>query len=185
MVLLHTPPGELGAAASDFSLMGVDGRDHSLQDYEKSSVLVLMFICNHCPYVQAIESRLIHLAKSFKSTDAVFVAINSNDQLRYPDDSFKNMKSRSQEKQYPFDYLSDDTQVVAKAYGAVCTPDFFVFNKSRELCYRGRLDDSPRNPASVKNEDLKKAIQTILSGQPVEERQHASMGCSMKWIENE
>jgi peroxiredoxin len=184
MVLLHTPAGELGAKAPDFSLMGVDGKRHSLQDYEKSSVLVVMFICNHCPYVQAIESRLIHLANEMLEKNVTFIGINSNDQVRYPDDDFEHMKIRAKEKQYPFDYLTDDTQSVAKAYGAVCTPDIYVFNKARELCYRGRLDDSPRNRAAVKSEDLKKAIEAVLDDKPVSAPQHASMGCSIKWADN-
>ncbi len=181
MVLLHTPPGELGTQAPDFSLIGVDGKYHSLADYDNSSVLVVMFICNHCPYVQAIEERLIKLAAEFAVEDAVFVGINSNDQVRYPDDSFENMKIRAAEKQYTFDYLSDETQEVAKAYGAVCTPDMFLFDKDRKLRYRGRLDDSPRNPAAVKNTELKNAVQAVLAGQPIAEPQNPSMGCSMKW----
>ena len=185
MVLLHAPAGELGTAAPDFSLQGVDGKSHSLQDYAQSSVLVVMFICNHCPYVKAIENRLIKLSKAFTVKDVVFVGINSNDQVRYPADSFKNMKIRAEEKQYPFEYLADESQSVAKAFGAVCTPDIFVFNKDRKLCYRGRLDDSPRNHAAVKSEDLKKAILAILTEKPVAEPQHASMGCSMKWKEGQ
>ncbi|MBF0453517.1 MAG: thioredoxin family protein [Magnetococcales bacterium] len=185
MVLLHTPPGELGFVAPDFSLKGTDGNKHTLKDYKKSSVLVVMFICNHCPYVKAIESRLIDLAAGFSKKEAVFVAINSNDQVRYPEDSFKKMKSRAKKKKYPFDYLVDEKQLVAKEYGAVCTPDFFVFNSERKLCYRGRLDDSPRNPKAVKNEDLKLAIQALLANEPIAEPQHASMGCSIKWIDGE
>ncbi|MBF0359292.1 MAG: thioredoxin family protein [Magnetococcales bacterium] len=185
MVLLHTPAGEIGAAAPDFSLMGVDGKKHSLSDYENSSVLVVMFICNHCPYVQAIESRLIALANKFSVKDVVFVGINSNDQERYPDDSLENMKIRSSEKLYPFDYLVDDSQLVAKAYGAVCTPDIYVFDRDRKLTYRGRLDDSPRNPAAVTNEDLKAAIEATLDKKPIPSPQHASMGCSIKWKESD
>ncbi|MBF0447137.1 MAG: thioredoxin family protein [Magnetococcales bacterium] len=183
MVLLHTPQGELGVIAPDFSLIGVDDKSHSLQDYSNSKVLVVMFTCNHCPYVQAIEPRLIELSNRFPKEDVVFVAINSNDQDRYPDDSFDKMKQRAADKKYPFDYLSDNNQVVARAYGAVCTPDIFVFNARRELCYRGRLDDSPRNPNAVQKEELKQAILDILSGHPVVEDQHASMGCSIKWRE--
>ncbi|MBF0383295.1 MAG: thioredoxin family protein [Magnetococcales bacterium] len=184
MVLLHTPAGELGAVASDFSLMGVDGKQHSLADYKDSKVLVVMFICNHCPYVQAIETRLIKLANEFDQKEAVFVGINSNDPVRYSEDSLENMKIRAKEKNYPFAYLVDETQVVATAYGAVCTPDIFVFNAERKLTYRGRLDDSPRNPATVKSEDLKIAIKATLAGNEVPSPQHASMGCSIKWLDN-
>ncbi|MBF0383718.1 MAG: thioredoxin family protein [Magnetococcales bacterium] len=183
MVLLHTPAGELGSKAADFSLPGVDGKQHSLQDYDGASVLVVMFICNHCPYVQAIEARLITLAREFEAQEAAFVAINSNDQLRYPDDSFANMQQRATEKDYPFDYLADESQEIAKVYGAVCTPDLFVFDKDRKLTYRGRLDDSPRNPAAVKSQDLKTAIKATLSNTPIPTPQHSSMGCSIKWKE--
>lgn len=183
MVLLHTPAGELGAGAADFSLLGVDGKQHALQDYANAEVLVVMFICNHCPYVQAIETRLISLAKEFTSEEVAFVAINSNDQVRYPEDSYVNMQIRAVEKEYPFDYLADETQEVAHAYGAVCTPDFFVFDKERKLTYRGRLDDSPRNPAAVKNQDLKTAIKSTMTNDPLPSQQHSSMGCSIKWKE--
>ncbi|MBF0195657.1 MAG: thioredoxin family protein [Magnetococcales bacterium] len=184
MVLLHTPKGELGAMASDFSLMGVDDKQHSLADYNNSKVLVVMFICNHCPYVQAIEQRLIKLASEFTITDVAFVGINSNDTVRYSEDNLENMKKRAAEKNYPFDYLIDEDQSVAKAYGAVCTPDIYVFNEKRELTYRGRLDDSPRNPSAVKSEDLKNAILATLAGNSVASPQHASMGCSIKWKSN-
>jgi peroxiredoxin len=184
MVLLHTPVGELGAVASDFSLMGVDDKQHSLADYKTSKVLVVMFICNHCPYVQAIENRLIKLANEFTVTDVAFVGINSNDPVRYSEDNLENMKIRASDKNYPFAYLVDEDQSVAKAYGAVCTPDIFVFNEDRALTYRGRLDDSPRNPSAVKSEDLKKAIVATLAGKPVPSPQHSSMGCSIKWLSN-
>ncbi|MBF0446432.1 MAG: thioredoxin family protein [Magnetococcales bacterium] len=184
MVLLHTPAGELGARASDFSLMGVDDKQHSLADYKNSKVLVVMFICNHCPYVQAIENRLINLANEFDVTDVAFVGINSNDPVRYSEDSLENMKKRAAEKNYPFAYVVDEDQSVATAYGAVCTPDIFVFNQKRELTYRGRLDDSPRNPSAVKSQDLKNALIATLAGKPVPSPQHSSMGCSIKWLSN-
>ncbi|MBF0187624.1 MAG: thioredoxin family protein [Magnetococcales bacterium] len=181
MVLLHTPPGELGSTAPGFSLPGVDDRTHAFDDYRDASILVVMFICNHCPYVQSVEGRLIALATEMKSQGVRFVAINSNDPTNYPDDSFANMKSRAAEKGYPFDYLCDETQDVARAYGAVCTPDFFVYDQERKLRYRGRLDDSPRNPAAVKSQEMKAAITTLLEGGTLEGHQHSAMGCSIKW----
>jgi peroxiredoxin len=183
MVLLYSAPGTMGAAAGDFSLPGVDGQEHSLADYAAAQVLVVMFICNHCPYVQSIEGRLIELAKEMQTQGVAFVGINSNDPVSYPEDNLDNMKKRAKERGYPFDYLMDESQEVAHAYGAVCTPDFFVFDRERKLCYRGRLDDSPRNPAAVRNQEMKRAILALLSGEPVPEPQHAAMGCSLKWRE--
>lgn len=173
----------MGAVAADFSLPGVDGRVHTRMDYESAAVLVVMFICNHCPYVQAIESRLIDLVNELKPLGVAFVGINSNDPISYPEDNFEQMKKRAKEHQYPFDYLMDESQEVARAYGAVCTPDFFVFDAEKRLRYRGRLDDAPRNPAAVRSQELKRAIQALLAGEPVPEPQHASMGCSLKWRE--
>ncbi|MEO5362329.1 MAG: thioredoxin family protein [Magnetococcus sp. DMHC-8] len=181
MVLLYTPPGSMGAVAANFSLPGIDDRPHSLADYAEAPVLVVMFICNHCPYVQAIEARLIALANALQPRGVAFVAINSNDPISYPEDNFDNMKKRAREYGYPFDYLLDESQDVARAYGAVCTPDFFVFDRERTLRYRGRLDDSPRNPATVRTEEMKRAILALLAEEPVPEPQHASMGCSLKW----
>ena len=181
MVLLHTPPGELGSGAADFSLPGVDDQTHTLADYSDGKALVVMFICNHCPYVLAVETRLIQLCRDLMPKGAQFVAISSNDPTNYPDDSFESMQKRSKEQGYPFDYLFDESQSVAKAYGAVCTPDFFVFDKDQKLKYRGRLDDSPRNPTAVKNEEMRAAIEAVIEGNPVAEEQNAAMGCSIKW----
>ncbi len=181
MVLLHTPPGELGASAADFSLPGVDGAQHSLDDYGDKEVLVVMFICNHCPYVLAVEKRLIALARDLAPRGVVFVGINSNDPTSYPEDDFDHMKQRAEKQGYTFDYLFDESQDVARAYGAVCTPDFFVFDKKRKLRYRGRLDDSPRNPNAVHSEEMRVAIELMLDGKEVPEKQNAAMGCSIKW----
>ncbi|MEG3639121.1 thioredoxin family protein [Magnetococcus sp. PR-3] len=181
MVLLHTPPGELGAQAAPFELTGTDGKVHRLEDYKDAKALVVMFICNHCPYVLAVEERLIRLAESLQSHNIAVVGINSNDATNYPDDSFENMCQRSAEKNYTFDYLYDDSQQVAKAYGAICTPDFFIYDGAQKLRYRGRLDDAPRHPAQVSKEELKIAAIAIAEGKPLAQDQHASMGCSIKW----
>lgn len=181
MVLLHTPPGELGSSAPDFNLPGVDGRNHNLGDYRDANVLAVMFICNHCPYVQAIEERLVDLCREMTPKGAAFVAINPNDPTHYPADSFDAMKARAQAKGYPFDYLMDDTQETARAYRAICTPDFFIFNRERKLAYRGRLDDSPRDPAAVTSQELKAAIEALLAGKEPPKKQSPSMGCSIKW----
>ncbi|MBF0183031.1 MAG: thioredoxin family protein [Magnetococcales bacterium] len=181
MVLLYSAPGTMGVTAADFSLPGVDGKQHALSDYAAAQVLVVMFICNHCPYVQAIEGRLVDLANALQPQGVAFVAISSNDAVSYPEDNMDNMKKRAKERGYPFDYLLDESQDVARAYGAVCTPDFFVYDQERKLRYRGRLDDSPRNPAAVRHQEMKRAIQALLAGEPVPEPQHAAMGCSLKW----
>ncbi|MBF0214178.1 MAG: thioredoxin family protein, partial [Magnetococcales bacterium] len=118
MVLLHSPPGELGASAPDFALPGVDGKTHTLEQYQESPVLVVMFICNHCPYVQAIEDRLISLGRELAARKVSFVGISSNDPTNYPEDSFASMQARAKKKGYPFDYLYDATQQTAKDYGA-------------------------------------------------------------------
>ncbi|MBF0429442.1 MAG: thioredoxin family protein [Magnetococcales bacterium] len=184
MVLLHSPPGELGSLAPDFSLPGVDGKIHTLGEYQKNPVLVVMFICNHCPYVLAIEDRLIALTQALMPQNVQFVAISSNDPTNYPEDSFDNMKLRAKKKSYPFAYLYDATQQIAKDYGAVCTPDFFVYDAERKLRYRGRLDDSPRNPVAVRKQEMKEAILALLEGRPVATIQNTTMGCSIKWKES-
>ncbi|MBF0160431.1 MAG: thioredoxin family protein [Magnetococcales bacterium] len=140
-----------------------------------------MFICNHCPYVQAVEERLITLASELADRGVRLIGINSNDTINYPEDSFDNMQRRAKAKKYSFDYLFDASQQVARAYGAVCTPDFFVYNQSRHLCYRGRLDDSPRDATQVKQQELKAAVIALLEQQPVASLQHPAMGCSIKW----
>ena len=183
MVLLHTPPGEMGAPAADFNLAGVDGHNHSLASYVAAPVLVVMFICNHCPYVKAVEKRLVVLANDPVLKEVAFVGISSNDSTNYPEDSFENMVKRSKALNYPFDYLLDATQEVGRAYGAVCTPDFFVFDANRKLRYRGRLDDSPRSPEAVTRQEMREAILALLNHQPVPEPQNPSLGCSIKWRE--
>ncbi len=181
MVLLHSPPGELGFLAPDFNLLGVDDHYHTLSEYHGNPVLVIMFICNHCPYVQAIEDRLITLTNELAAKNVKFVGISSNDPKNYPEDSFDNMKALAKKKSYPFDYLYDATQKTGRDYGAVCTPDFFVFDAERKLRYRGRLDDSPRNPSAVRKQEMKAAILALLAGEPISEPQNTSMGCSIKW----
>ena len=140
-----------------------------------------MFICNHCPYVQAIEQRLIDLARELAKKGVRFVGISSNDAENYPEDSFDNMKKRATAKNYPFDYLMDESQAVAKAYGAVCTPDFYVFDAQRKLRYRGRFDDSSRNPNAVTQQEMKTAILALMENRDIPDPQNASMGCSIKW----
>jgi peroxiredoxin len=182
MTLTESKQIELGSSAPDFELPGVDGNQHALADYDDADVLVVMFICNHCPYVKAIRERLIQLVNDFDDASAAFVGINSNNAEEYPEDSFERMREIADAWSYPFDYLRDESQQVARAFGAVCTPDFFVYDSDRQLRYRGRLDDSPREPDEVSSRDLRRAIDTMLDGQhPDPDDQHPSMGCNIKW----
>lgn len=182
MALTFTPEPELGSIAQDFELPAVDGKSYSLGSFSKSKVLVVMFICNHCPYVKAVEDRLLKLGNSFSKDDVAFVAICSNDPNEYIEDSFENLRARWMEKAYPFPYLHDADQKVARLYDAVCTPDFFVYDSHRRLAYRGRLDDNWKDATKVKFEDLKVAIQNLVQGNLVSTDQYPSMGCSIKWL---
>lgn len=181
MALTYTPKGELGHSCPDFLLPSVDGQTFSLKDWNEKKVLIIGFICNHCPYVKAIEDRLVSLAQSWNGTPAQFVGICSNDPAEYPEDNPTELKKRWEEKSYGFPYLIDEDQSVARSFGAVCTPDFFVYDQNRRLAYRGRLDDSWRNPAAVQAQELKGAVEALLAGRPVDSVQNPSMGCSIKW----
>ena len=177
MALTYTPDPSLGSIAPDFQLPGTDGRSYSLKDRDGAKARLIMFICNHCPYVIAIEDRLRALAQSFSSQSVKMIAISSNDANVKPADSFDKMK----EKNYPFPYLHDESQSVAKAYGAVCTPDFFLFDEENRLVYRGRLDDSWKDAQAVTSEELKASIEALLENKKPSAQQRPSMGCSIKW----
>lgn len=182
MALIHTPEQpEFGQPCPDFSLPGVDGINYSLQDFQNSEPLVIMFICNHCPYVKAIEDRLIQLATDLKAENINVVAICSNDENKYTEDKFENLKQRFYEKKYSFFYLHDQSQDVAKKFGAVCTPDFFMYDRDLKLRYRGRLDDNWKEPTLVTHRELYHAALDLKNNQPISFKQTPSMGCSMKW----
>lgn len=181
MALTYTPDPEIGAACPDFELPGTDGRNYSRRDFEGAKALLVMFICNHCPYVKAIEDRLIALGRSYVGKPVKIVAICANDADNYPADSFPELKKRAEEKNYPFPYLYDESQDVARRFGAVCTPDFFVYDSAMKLAYRGRLDDSWKEPANVKSEELRAAIDALVVGGKPSHEQKASMGCNIKW----
>ncbi len=185
MVSLNTPVCDFGWKAVDFDLPGVDGKRYRLEDVRGPNGLLLMFICNHCPYVKAVLDRILRDARELKDYGIGAVAIMSNDPTQYPEDSFENMQRLAREKDFPFPYLWDETQEVAKAYGAVCTPDFFGFNKDLELQYRGRLDASGKNPAppDARRELFEAMVQIARTGQGPRE-QIPSIGCSIKWREN-
>ena len=183
MVLLHSEKISLGTQAPDFNLKGVDGKKYSLASFQDKKVLVLMFICNHCPYVQAIEDRIIQLQRDYAAKSVQLIGICSNDPTDYPDDSPANLKKRWQEKDYRFPYLVDETQEVAKAYGAVCTPEFYVLDSARKLAYHGQLDNNWKEPQKVTRQDLRQAVDALLAGKKPSE-QVPSMGCSIKWKKN-
>lgn len=178
---MYTPTGQLGARLPDFHLPGVDGRPYAAKDFSDAKAVLVMFICNHCPYVQAIEDRLLQLARTIQAQGVAVIGICSNDATDYPEDGPEKLRQRWQEKSYGFPYLIDEKQDVAKAFGAVCTPDLYVYDGERKLRYRGRLDDSWRNPAGVRQQELRDAITRILQNAPVAEPQNPSMGCSIKW----
>lgn len=170
-----------GEKAPEFELPGVDGKTHSLEEYNDAKILVVFFTCNHCPYARAYEDRLMKLQSDFKDKGAQFVAINSNDAVNYPEDSFDNMKLRATDIKFNFPYLRDKSQDIAREYGGEVTPDCFVFDEQRKLVYSGRIDDNWQNPEEVTTEDLKNAIQAVLDGEEIAEPEKKAIGCSIKW----
>jgi peroxiredoxin len=181
MALAETPICEFGMPAPMFSLPGVDGKTRTLADCRGPKGLLVMFICNHCPYVKAVRDRLIREANELQPLGIGVVAISSNDPSDYPEDSFDNMKKVAKEFAYPFPYLFDETQEVAKAYGAVCTPDFFGYSANLKLQYRGRLDESGRQAVPNARRELFEAMKQIAQTGRGPAEQVPSMGCSIKW----
>ena len=169
----------LGSNAPDFDLQGVDGKKYSLASFSQKSVLVVMFSCNHCPYVKDYEGRMIAIQKDYESKGVQLVAINSNDENSYPEDSYPEMIKRAKAMGFNFPYLRDQTQTVVESYGGVCTPHVFAFDKTRLLRYRGRIDDS-RDPAKVKAPDLRNAIDDMLASREVGVPDTRPFGCSIK-----
>lgn len=182
MVSTETPICEFGQPAIDFSLPGTDGKIWTLEKCRGENGLLVMFICNHCPYVKAILDRLVRDTNELKQLGINSVAISANDVADYPEDSFDNMKLVAEQNGFSFPYLYDETQEVAQAYGAVCTPDFFGYNQDLTLQYRGRLDASRKEaaPADVRR-DLFEAMQQVAQTGHGPEQQIPSMGCSIKW----
>ena len=182
MVSTLTPICDFGAAALPFALPGVDGRQWSLEQCAGPKGLLVMFICNHCPYVKAINHKLVRDTAELRAMGVNSVAIMSNDPGDYPEDSFENMKNVADKFAYPFPYLIDESQDIARAYGAVCTPDFFGYNSSLELQYRGRLDESGRQPdVGEVRRDLFLAMKKVAETGTGPEHQVPSIGCSIKW----
>jgi peroxiredoxin len=184
MVSLQTPICDFGWLAPDFKLRGVDGKTYSLADVRGPNGTLVMFICNHCPYVKAIRPRLVRDLKELKAMGVNAIAIMSNDPTDYPEDGFEHMQAVAKEFDFPFPYVIDDTQEIAKAYGAVCTPDFFGYNGNLELQYRGRFDESRKEtaPEGVRR-DLFEAMKRVAETGKGPQEQIPSIGCSIKWIE--
>ncbi len=172
----------LGAEAPDFSLPNIDGATVSLDDYRDSSAVLVMFICNHCPFVKHIAAELAKLGRDYAERGVVVVGINANDVENYAGDSPEKMRQEAELQGYTFPYLYDEPQKVATAYRAACTPDFFLFDGNHRLVYRGQLDSSrPGSGIPVTGEDLRAALDAILAGNPVTVQQRPSIGCNIKW----
>jgi peroxiredoxin len=191
MALTQSTMLALGSPAPQFQLPATEGGIVGLSDFSSADALVVLFICNHCPYVIHIASALAKLAAEYQQKGAAFVAINSNDTEAYPADSFANMKLEKQKRRYTFPYLYDESQEVAHAYGAACTPDIYVFDKARKLVYRGQFDETRPSRISSGNYDslvnpatgaaLRGALDLLLVGGKIPEKQYPSMGCNIKW----
>ena|SRR3989338_211800 len=184
MVLTESFSLKIGTPAPDFNLRGVDLQNYSLENFSDAKILVVIFMCNHCPYVQAVWARLIELQKKYAEKSVRFVGINSNINPDYPEDSFENMQKYYHDYGMNFPYLEDKTQDVARNYFAKCTPDIFVYDEQRKLIYHGRIDDNWKNADMVTRHDLDDAISAYLSHGKIIEEQFPSMGCSIKWLAN-
>lgn len=177
---------DLGTAAPHFELPDVtSGKTVSIRDFDKKKALLVMFICRHCPYVRHVQRELAQLGRDYRQESVGIVAISSNDAAAYPGDAPESLREQAAELGFVFPYCYDETQEVAHAYSAACTPDFFLFDGSRRLVYRGQLDDSrPQNGIPVTGRDLRAAIDAVLNGEPTEVRQKPSVGCNIKWRES-
>jgi peroxiredoxin len=178
---MHSKGMPVGNPAPSFSLPGVDGTAWSLDSFADAQLLVVVFTCNHCPYAIASEDRLLELQSAYEGRGVQLVAISSNDTQKYPDDSFDEMKARAADKGFNFPYLYDESQDVARAYDAACTPDVFVFDRERKLVYNGRIDDNWQEPDQVTRQDLRSVLDAALEGRTVDFEHVPSMGCSIKW----
>ena len=182
MVAVNSTMLPLGTKAPDFRLPDTSGKTISLADFKAAPALVVVFMCNHCPYVKHMREGLAKLARDYQPKSVAMVGISSNDVANYPDDSPAKMAAEAKSAGYVFSYLYDESQEVAKAYKAACTPDFYVFDKDQRLVYRGQLDDSrPGNGMPVTGKDVRSALDAVLSGQPVSPTQKPSIGCNIKW----
>jgi peroxiredoxin len=171
----------IGSKIPSFSLPGVDGKEYSLDSFADKKALVVIFSCNHCPYVQAYEDRMVAIQRDYQDKGISLVAINSNETKNYPTDSFEHMVTRAKEKNFNFPYLRDETQEIADAFGADRTPHLFVFNQNRELAYIGAIDDNWKEPNQVKKQYLRDALDALLEGREIAEPETYAIGCTIKW----
>ena len=172
---------KIGSQIPYFELKGVDEKVYSLDSFSDKELLVIIFSCNHCPYVQAYEDRIKAIQQDFEDKGVAVAAINSNDDSQYPDDSFENMKKRAREKLFNFPYLRDEDQSMAKKFDASHTPEIFLFDKERKLAYHGKIDDNWKDEKAVKNHYLKDAIIELLEGKEISVPETFSIGCTIKW----
>lgn len=172
---------KIGDQVLGFRLPAVDGKDYSLEDFRDKKVVVVMFSCNHCPTVKAYEGRFIEFQKDYEDKGVVLIAVNPNDDKKYPEDSFENMKIRAREKGFNFPYLRDESQRVAEAYGAERTPEVYVFDEKRLLSYHGRIDDNVYEPDQVRQRYLRDAVDAVLEGRRVFLEKTEPVGCTIKW----
>ena len=172
---------KIGSHAPDFNLPGVDGRKYSLNSFADKKALVVIFSCNHCPYVQAYEERIREIQTEYASKGVSVVAINSNEDMGYPEDNFENMKKRAVEQKFNFPYLRDEDQSIAKAYDATHTPEIFLFDEYRNLAFHGKIDDNWQEPNKVQNQYLRNALDELLKGKEISVPETFTIGCTIKW----
>ena len=186
MALTPSTMISLGSKAPELTLTDtVSGKNLSLNEIKSDAATVIMFICNHCPFVIHINKELVRLANDYIPKGISFIAISSNDVVKFPEDSPEKMTQLAKEQKYPFPYLYDESQQVARSYDAACTPDFFIYDKNLKLAYRGQLDDSrPSNGIPVTGKDMRNALDCILADKPLSQDQRPSIGCNIKWKEN-
>jgi peroxiredoxin len=182
MAELHEFQLHAGDHAPDFALPAVDGKTYRLSDFSKEPLLLVTFWCNHCPYVQGWENRMVELGRKYSPKGVGFVLINSNDARAYPEDRFDSMVQRAKDHHYPFPYLHDESQKVAHAYGALVTPHPMLFDRDRKLLYQGRIDNDHQHPERVTEHYLERALDQALAGQKVEPSELSVAGCSVKWL---
>jgi len=176
---------ELGAAAPDFDLPGVNGNQYSLDSFKEAGILIVVFSCNHCPAAIGSENRMIQLYKDYKPRGVAMIVINSNEDKNHPEDSFEKMKDRACEKGFEFPYVRDESQDVAKAYGALRTPHFYVFDAQRKLRYTGRMDDNPYDETKATQHDLRNALDALLAGETPPVELTNPLGCNVKWLDKD
>jgi len=172
---------KIGTKAHDFNLKSVDGKFYTPDSFKDKKVLCIIFMCNHCPYVVAVQQRINQIAKDYSGKSFALVGINPNDSVSYSEDSFENMVVRSNEEGYVFPYLYDETQETARVYDAVCTPDIYLYDENRKLKYRGRIDDNWKDETAVTRKELRMAIEKLLNNKEIDFNMVPSMGCSIKW----